>query len=146
MRADARRYLGALPLGAAQAPSTHNAEKMSGRHNRGSPLRGAVHFLAFRVPAKGPAPCTPRSRRGPGLQQQLQPKKKKEEAPMTPPPPPQDPLRQFPETDHWYRPPLIRTAPYTDGAQSFPEHGGAYWLLDIIPIAQRHEKAVSAEP
>jgi hypothetical protein len=105
MRADARGLLGALPLGAAQAPSTHNARKRPDATG-GSPLRGAVHFPAFRVPAKGPAPCTPRSRRGPGLQQQLQPKTKKKEGPMTKPTLTQDALHQFTGTEHWYRHPV----------------------------------------
>src|SRR5215471_18753753 len=145
MRADARGRLGALPLGAAQAPSTHNAEKMSGRHRWLAASRRRP-FSAFRVPAKGLAPCTPRSRRGPGLQQQLQPETKKKEGPMTTPTLTQDALHQFTGTEHWYRHPLVRTVTYTDGAQYVAEHGGAYWLLDIIAIAQRHEKAVSAEP
>ena len=65
---------------------------------------------------------------------------------MTKPTLTQDALRPFTGSEHWYRHPLVRTITYTDGAQYVAEHGGAYWLLDIIAIAQRHEKAVSAEP
>lgn len=32
---------------------------------------------------------------------------------------------------------------YTDGAQYLVEQGGAYWLLDIIAIAQLHEARVA---
>jgi hypothetical protein len=56
----------------------------------------------------------------------------------------QDALHQFTGTEHWYRRPLARAVTYTDGAKYVAEQGGAYWLLDIISIAQRHEKAVSA--
>ena len=55
-------------------------------------------------------------------------------------------LDQFTGSEHWYRHGLIRKVAYTDGAQYVAEHGGAYWLLDIIAIAQRHDKAVKAEP
>jgi hypothetical protein len=48
-------------------------------------------------------------------------------------------LRQFTGTEHWYRHGLIRNVAYTDGAKYVAEHGGAYWLLDIIAIAQKHE-------
>ena len=58
----------------------------------------------------------------------------------------QDALHQFTGTECTYRHPIVRTVAYTDGAKYVAEHGGAYWLLDIIAIAQRHEKAVSAEP
>ncbi len=66
--AAAASLLRGQPLGAPQGPSTHNAEKMSGRQ-----ALAAVNFLAFRVPAKGLAACTPRSRRRPRVQQQLHP-------------------------------------------------------------------------
>jgi len=55
-------------------------------------------------------------------------------------------LAQFTGTVNWYRHGLVRSVTYTDGAQYVAEHGGAYWLLDIIAIAQRHDDAVSAEP
>jgi hypothetical protein len=81
------------------------------------------------------------------LQQQLQPATKKKEGPMTKSTLTKDALCQFTGSEHWYRHPLARnTVTYTDGAQYVAEHAGAYWLLDIIAIAQRHEKAVSAEP
>jgi hypothetical protein len=57
------------PLGAPQGPSTQNAEKIAGRQT----VAARVNFLAFRVPAKGLAACTPRSRRRPRVQQQLHP-------------------------------------------------------------------------
>jgi hypothetical protein len=46
-------------------------------------------------------------------------------------------LLQFIGTTQWYRHPLVRTVAYTDGAQYVAEHGGAYWLLDIIATSQR---------
>ena len=55
-------------------------------------------------------------------------------------------LWQFTGTEHWYRHALVRSVAYTDGAQYVAEHGDAYWLLDIIAIAQEHDKAVKAEP
>jgi len=55
-------------------------------------------------------------------------------------------LVQFSGTEHWYRHPLVRGVTYTDGAQYVAEQGGAFWLLDIIAIAQRHDEAVKAEP
>jgi hypothetical protein len=60
--------------------------------------------------------------------------------------PTQDALRQFTSTESCYRHGLVRTVTYTDGVQYVAEHGGAYWLLDIIAIAQRHGNAVPAEP
>jgi hypothetical protein len=80
------------------------------------------------------------------LQQQLQPETKKKEGPMSKPTLTADALHQFTGTEHWYRHSLVRTVTYTDGAKYVAEHGGAYWLLDIIAIAQRYEKAVSDEP
>ena len=65
---------------------------------------------------------------------------------MTKPTLTRDALSQFTGTENWYRHGLVRTVTYTDGAQYVAGHGGAYWLLDIIAIAQRHEKAVNAEP
>jgi hypothetical protein len=57
-----------------------------------------------------------------------------------------DALGQFTGTAYWYRHALVRSVTYTEGAQYVAEHGGAYWLLDIIAIAQRHGNAVRAEP
>jgi hypothetical protein len=39
----------------------------------------------------------------------------------------------------------IRSVLFTDGAKYVADQGGAYWLLDIIAIAQQHDKRVSAE-
>lgn len=54
-------------------------------------------------------------------------------------------LRQFTGSENWYRHGINRAVLYTDGARHVAEHGGAYWLLDAIAIAQAHVKAVSAE-
>ena len=55
-------------------------------------------------------------------------------------------LRQFTGTETWFRHGLNRSILYTEGAQFVAEHGGAYWLLDAIALAQLSEKAVKAEP
>jgi uncharacterized protein DUF6876 len=57
----------------------------------------------------------------------------------------EDDLGHFTGTENWYRHPLIRSVTYTDGAQYVAEHGGAYWLLDIMATMQ-FDKAVRAEP
>jgi hypothetical protein len=54
-------------------------------------------------------------------------------------------LRQFTGSENWYRHSLVRSVLYTDGAQYLAEHGGAYWLLDEIALAQRHNKRVAGE-
>jgi len=54
-------------------------------------------------------------------------------------------LHHFTGTMNWYRHPLNPKVLYTDGAQYLAQHGGAYWLLDSIAIAQAHVKAVKAE-
>jgi hypothetical protein len=54
-------------------------------------------------------------------------------------------LNQFTGTETWFRHAINRKVLYTEGAQYLAEQGGAYWLLDIIAIAQAHEKAVVAE-
>lgn len=54
-------------------------------------------------------------------------------------------LLQFSGSENWYRHSLNRKVLYTDGAQYLAEHGGAYWLLDSIAIAQAHIQAVKAE-
>jgi len=54
-------------------------------------------------------------------------------------------LHQFTGSETWYRHSLNRKVLYTEGAQYLAEHGGAYWLLDTIAIAQAHDKAVAAE-
>jgi hypothetical protein len=33
---------------------------------------------------------------------------------------------------------MNRSALFTDGAKFLADQGGAYWLLDIIAIAQQH--------
>lgn len=54
-------------------------------------------------------------------------------------------LHQFTGSETWYRHSLNRKVLYTEGAQYLAEHGGAYWLLDTIAIAQAHDNAVAAE-
>jgi len=54
-------------------------------------------------------------------------------------------LHHFTGSENWYRHSLNRKVLYTDGAQYLAQHGGAYWLLDSIAIAQAHVKAVKAE-
>ncbi|MFI4994881.1 MAG: DUF6876 family protein [Hyphomicrobiales bacterium] len=40
---------------------------------------------------------------------------------------------------------LMRDVLFTDGAKYLADAGGAYWLLDEIAPAQRHERKVAAE-
>lgn len=54
-------------------------------------------------------------------------------------------LRQFTGSENRYRHGTNRSVLYTDGAQFLAEQGGAYWLLDIIAIAQQHEERVAQE-
>ena len=54
-------------------------------------------------------------------------------------------LRQFTGSENWYRHGINRSVLFTDGAKYVADQGGAYWLLDIIAIAQQHDKGVSAE-
>ena len=54
-------------------------------------------------------------------------------------------LRQFTGSENWYRHGINRSVLYTDGAKFLAEQGGAYWLLDIIAIAQHHEQRVAEE-
>jgi hypothetical protein len=54
-------------------------------------------------------------------------------------------LNQFTGSETWYRHAINRKVLYTEGAQYLAEHGGAYWLLDAIAIAQAHVKALAAE-
>jgi hypothetical protein len=54
-------------------------------------------------------------------------------------------LRQFTGTEHWYRHGLIRNVTYTDGAKYVADQAGAYWLLDIIAIAQKFEPKLAGE-
>ena len=54
-------------------------------------------------------------------------------------------LRQFTGSENWYRHGLVRDVLYTDGAKYLAEHGEAYWLLDEIAFAQRHDTRLAAE-
>ena len=54
-------------------------------------------------------------------------------------------LRQFTGSENWYRHSINRAVLYTDGAKFLANQGGAYWLLDIIAIAQQHDASVSRE-
>ena len=54
-------------------------------------------------------------------------------------------LRQFTGSENWYRHGINRAVLYTDGAKFLADRGGAYWLLDIIAIAQQHNATVSGE-
>jgi hypothetical protein len=55
-------------------------------------------------------------------------------------------LRQFTGTEKWYRHPLNRNVLYSEGAKYVAEIGGAFWLLDLIALAQRYDKRVRGEP
>jgi hypothetical protein len=55
-------------------------------------------------------------------------------------------LDQFIGSEQWYRHSLVRSITYTDGAKYVADHGGAYWLLDEIALAQKFSAAVRAEP
>jgi hypothetical protein len=56
-------------------------------------------------------------------------------------------LQQFSGgTDDYYRHALNRNVLFTDGAKYVADEGGAYWLLDEIALAQRHEKRVARQP
>ena len=54
-------------------------------------------------------------------------------------------LHQFTGTENWHRFGINRKVLCTDGAKYVADHGGAYWLLDAIAIAQLYEKTVSGE-
>ena len=54
-------------------------------------------------------------------------------------------LRQFTGSEHWHRHGLVRDVLFTDGAKHVADHGGAYWLLDEIALAQRFDKRVAGE-
>ena len=45
-------------------------------------------------------------------------------------------LAHFHGTEQWYRHSVVKSVLYTEGAQYVAEHGGAYWLLDEIALAQ----------
>ena len=52
-------------------------------------------------------------------------------------------LLQFTGTETWYRHGLVRKVLFTDGAKYIADHGGAYWLLDEIALAQFNEPVAS---
>ena len=54
-------------------------------------------------------------------------------------------LKHFTGSEHWFRHYLNRQVLYTEGAQYVAEHGGAYWLLDEIALAQHYVEAVKAQ-
>lgn len=54
-------------------------------------------------------------------------------------------LWRFTGTENWYRHAIVRDVLYTDGVRYLAEHGGAYWLLDEIALAQRYSKSVARE-
>lgn len=54
-------------------------------------------------------------------------------------------LHPFTGTENWHWFGINRRVLCTDGAKYVADHGGAYWLLDAIAIAQLYEKTVSGE-
>ena len=54
-------------------------------------------------------------------------------------------LAQFTGSEQWYRHGINRSVLFTDGAKYLADAGGAYWLLDEIALAQRHNKRVAGE-
>jgi hypothetical protein len=54
-------------------------------------------------------------------------------------------LAQFIGAEHWFRHGLSRSVTYTDGVKYVADTVGAYWLIDIIAIAQRLDEAVRKE-
>ncbi len=54
-------------------------------------------------------------------------------------------LNQFTGTENYYRHGLNPQVLFTDGAKHVADEGGAYWLLDLIAIAQRYNKPVASE-
>lgn len=55
-------------------------------------------------------------------------------------------LQQFSGTEQWYRHSLARHILYTDGVQYMAEHGGAYWLIDEIALAQHRTSNLARKP
>jgi hypothetical protein len=51
-------------------------------------------------------------------------------------------LDQFTGSEYWYRHSLNPSVTYTDGARYLAEHGGAYWFLDEIALANRYRKDI----
>ena len=56
-----------------------------------------------------------------------------------------DDLKHFTGSETWYRHGLNRDVLFTDGAKYVADHGGAFWLLDEIALAQQFEPKVQAE-
>jgi hypothetical protein len=54
-------------------------------------------------------------------------------------------LRYFTGSENWYRHSLNPSVLYTDGAKHVADTADAYWLLDEIALAQKHDSAVRAE-
>jgi hypothetical protein len=54
-------------------------------------------------------------------------------------------LAQFTGSENWYRVGINRKILFTDGTKYVADQAGAYWLLDIIAIAQAHEDKVKRE-
>lgn len=55
-------------------------------------------------------------------------------------------LSQFTGTENYYVHPLNRNVTYSDGARHVAQEGGAYWLLDVIALAQCADKRLSRAP
>jgi hypothetical protein len=51
-------------------------------------------------------------------------------------------LAQFIGSEQWYRHSPVRSITFTGGAKYVADHGGAYWLLDEIALAQKFSAAV----
>ena len=54
-------------------------------------------------------------------------------------------LRQFIGSETWYRHSLNPKVLYTEGVRYVAQKGGAYWLIDVIALAQLTEKWVARE-
>ena len=55
-------------------------------------------------------------------------------------------LGQFIGTEQWCKVGIVPSITYTDGVKYMAEHGGAYWLIDEIALANRFDKKVMREP
>ncbi len=55
-------------------------------------------------------------------------------------------LRQFTGSEQCYRHGLARKVLFTDGAKYLADKGGAYWLIDLIALAQHPSHPAAAEP
>ena len=54
-------------------------------------------------------------------------------------------LAQFTGTERWYRHGLVRNVTYTDGVRYVADTAGAYWLIDIVALAQGLDTPRSAQ-